>query len=173
MSLERRPVDPTTRALIRKHLGADAKALPFIERTFSCAPSVTRVFELADGLVDSTFSGRFFRAGLPGASVYLRHARLVRTHAVLLDDTLTIKDAAALMRYGTRETLARVVRKATGVPAGRWRHDWHGDVVRRYVHKLIAPYVEELRAFDPYEGADVRSCAKSGAEGVGVGGFAR
>jgi AraC-like DNA-binding protein len=122
----------------------------FLETSF--APRIVSAKQVARslGVCPATLMSRFFRAGLPSPKSYVAQARLV--WAAHLGETpgLSLNAIAHRMDASSPQSFGRMVRIFAGVSASEFRCTFDGAaMLARFRAKLIDPYRETLRTFDP------------------------
>lgn len=122
----------------------------FLEASFS--PRILNAKQVARslGVCPSTLMSRFFRAGLPSPKSYVSQAVLVWAAYLGESPGLSLNAIAHRMDASSPQSFGRMVRILVGVSAGEFRRRFDGvAMLERFRAKLIDPYRETLRSFDP------------------------
>lgn len=122
----------------------------FFRLTFS--PRVTSAKELANrlGVLPSTLMSRFFRAALPSPKQYVAYARLVWAAYLGESPAMSIAAIANRLNASSPQSFHRMVRTITGTSAAQFRYTYSGaSMLESFRARLIAPYRDTLRTFDP------------------------
>ncbi|MDQ6633839.1 MAG: helix-turn-helix domain-containing protein [Gemmatimonadota bacterium] len=156
----RRLADPFMQRAVRELTGSasgttgdvacTAGWVRFLAAAFS--PRVTSAKQVASslGVVCSTLTSRFYRAGLPSPKRYIGHARLV--WAARLGETpgLSISAIAHRLDASSPQSFGRTVRTMLGVTAADFRRQFNGEaMLARFRAEFVEPYRETVRIFDP------------------------
>jgi AraC-like DNA-binding protein len=122
----------------------------FFRLVFS--PRVTSAKELANrlGVLPSTLMSRFFRAALPSPKHYVAYARLVWAAYLGESPAMSIAAIANRLNASSPQSFHRTVRTTMGMSAACFRELFNGTrMLESLRSRLIAPYRETLRTFDP------------------------
>lgn len=124
----------------------------FFEQLVRVAPSICTARGLAAWLrIDSsTFTSRFYRAGLPSPKRYLASTRLLYAGALLQMQGLSVQDVAYRLEYSSAQSLGRHVRATLGVTAAEFRRRFDlRSALDSYLVSLVSPFKDALRSFNP------------------------
>jgi AraC-like DNA-binding protein len=122
----------------------------FFRLVFS--PRVTSAKELANrlGVLPSTLMSRFFRAALPSPKQYVAYARLVWAAYLGESPAMSIAAIANRLNASSPQSFHRTVRTTMGMSAASFRELFKGArMLESFRSRLVAPYRETLRTFDP------------------------
>ena len=122
----------------------------FFRLVFS--PRVTSAKELAGrlGVHPSTLMSRFFRAELPSPKQYVAYGRLVWAAYLAESPAMSIAAIANRLNASSPQSFHRTVRTIMGTSAARFREQYTGArMLGTFRARLVTPYRERLRAFDP------------------------
>ncbi len=132
--------------------GVTAACWGFFEALFSATPPITRVSGLAKRLDLPPFSlaSRLYRLRLPSARTYLNLARLTRAARLLENPGMAIVHVSNMLEYSSPQAFGRHVGVMLGMTASTFRQTHDGPrMLEVFRQKLILPYIEQLRRFDP------------------------
>lgn len=124
----------------------------FFEAIFRRHGGVRTVRQLADSLAvsASTLMSRFFRAKLPAPKQYLAYARLSHAARLLENPGASVSSVANSLDYSSPQSFSRHLQLYLQLTPRDFRRRFDGDgMLECFRAELIAPYKEELRAFDP------------------------
>lgn len=135
--------------------GSDDVVLPagllaFFRAIF--APDVHSAKQIAArlGVLPSTLTSRFFRAGLPSPKRYLTMARLAWAAHLAESPARSLADVAHRLDASSPQAFGRTVRLVMGVTGAEFRRAFDGPrMLDHFRATLVAPYRARLRAFDP------------------------
>jgi AraC-like DNA-binding protein len=133
-------------------LGENESVAHFFGELVRLAPRTPSVTALADrlGRHPSSFTSRFFRAGLPSPKMYLAMTRLAYAAAFLERPHVSVADTAARLGYSSPQSFGRHIRSTLGLTTGEYRREYPFDkALEHFVHRLVFPYLGALRAFAP------------------------
>jgi len=126
----------------------------FFEQLVRVAPSICTAKALAVWLrvEPSTFTSRFYRAGLPSPKRYLAATRLLYAATFLHMPGLSVQDVAYRLEYSSAQSFGRHVRAAAGVTAAEFRRRFtlHA-ALEDYTARLVVPYQPSFRSFSPLQ----------------------
>lgn len=126
----------------------------FFEQMVRIAPSVCSARALAVWLrvAPSTFTSRFYRAGLPSPKRYLAGTRLLYAAAYLGTPGFSVGDVAYRLEYSSPQSFGRNVRAMLGVTAGEFRKRYTLSVaVEDYTARLVCPFRAAFGSFNPLQ----------------------
>ena len=132
--------------------GAEPDCWRFFERIFSASPKLCTVRSLSQefGVLPTTLTSRFFRAGLPAPKRYLAMARLVRAARLFENPGFSIANVSNHLEYSSPQSFGRHVRAILRMSAGEFRRRFDGPaMLRHYRETLVLPHVLELRRLRP------------------------
>ena len=124
----------------------------FFETLFTCSPRVCNVRLLAKhfGILPSTLTSRFFRAGAPAPRRYLSMSRLVRAARLFENTGFSISNVANHLDYSSPQSFSRHLRSLLGVTATEFRTRYDGaGMFERFRAELVLPHVAALRRLRP------------------------
>ena len=102
------------------------------------------------GVVPSTLMSRFFRAGLPSPKRYATFARLVWAAHFAERTDASYRAIAYRLGVSSPQSFGRTLRTFVGMTATEFRGAFTGRaMLDDFRARLIAPYVDMLRVFDP------------------------
>jgi AraC-like DNA-binding protein len=116
------------------------------------AKGITSAKELASalGVHPSTLMSRFFRAGVPSPKRYVAHARMVWAAHLGESTAMSIAAIANRLNASSPQSFHRTVRTMMGMSAAEFRRSFTGaSMLDCYRARLVTPYRERLRSFDP------------------------
>jgi AraC-like DNA-binding protein len=125
-------------------------AVRFVRTLFS--PGGWSVAELAErlGTPAATLTLRFHEAGLPSAQTYVRQARLAWAAHLAEASGATAATVALRLDAAHPQQLATAIKRETGLTATKFFAAYNGAAaLDRFRARLIAPYRDVLRTFDP------------------------
>jgi AraC-like DNA-binding protein len=142
------------RAVVLTALGpAPGSTTKFMAALFDVGPGTNTARRLAAqlGIVPTTLTSRFVRAGLPTPKSYLEEARLVL--AVIFahnNPGASLGDIAYALRHSSPQHLCRHVRRLTGRRAKAYFATMTPDkATEAFIRSMVAPYLATLRTFRP------------------------
>lgn len=103
------------------------------------------------GVLASTLSSRFLRAGIPSPKEYLARTRLLFVSAYLDSPTVSIADVAYKLEYSSPQSLGRNIRLILGVSGVEFRKQGFESTSQDYVKDLIRKHLETFVRFDPFQ----------------------
>ncbi len=118
------------------------------------APGLTSVKLLTKRLDmnPSTFTSRFFRAGLPSPKRYLAGLRLVYAAAFLELPGLSLTDVAYRLQYSSPQSFGRHLRTELGTTASEFRARYPFDVaIDEFLNRMIVPFQDTFSTFHPLD----------------------
>lgn len=124
----------------------------FFNALFSASPAITKVEALALRLhlAPSGLSCRLSRLGLPPARSYLSLARLTLAARLLENPGLSIANVANQLEYSSPQAFGRHIGVLLELSASTFRRTYDGArMLELFRQKLVLPYIEDLRRFDP------------------------
>lgn len=124
------------------------------EQMVRVAPSVCTARALAVWLrvESSTFTSRFFRAGLPSPKRYLAATRLLYAAALLGEPGLSVSDVAYRLEFSSPQSFGRHVRAVMGVTAAEFRRRFTlFSALDDYTARLLMPFRVTFRSFNPLQ----------------------
>lgn len=136
---------------------ASPEARRFFAITAQLAPRTTTVRSLAEqiGILPSSLMSRFFRASLPAPRSYLSMMRLLYAAWGFGQPRASIAAVTDWLAYSSPQAFGRHVRQVLGVTAGGFRRELPlHEALRLFRERLVAPYLDTLRAFRPFGGDD-------------------
>jgi len=102
------------------------------------------------GVTPSSFTSRFFRAGLPSPKRYIVGAQLVCIAHLAERPGASLAMIAHHLEASSPQSLGRTIRTYTGLRPGELRDTYSGDgMLQRFREQLVVPYAPALRTFDP------------------------
>jgi AraC-like DNA-binding protein len=122
----------------------------FFRLVFS--PRLTSAKELAAqlGVHPSTLMSRFYRAGLPAPKKYVAFARLVWAAHLGESPAMSFAAIANRINASSPQSFHRTVRTLLSMKAGEFRSTYSGaQMLDCFVSRLVRPYCDTLRTFDP------------------------
>jgi AraC-like DNA-binding protein len=136
----------------------------FLTSLFSPDATTARGIAAALGLLPSTLTSRFLRAGLPSPKQYLALAKLLRAAYLGEAPGLAIRAIAERLQVSSAQSYGRMVRHMTGMTAGEFRRAVNGAAaLERFTAAVVLPYRDKLRRFDPLRVArSVPECVRAG-----------
>ena len=128
------------------------------------------------GVVPSTLMSRFFRAGLPSPKRYATFARLVWAAHFAERTDASYRAIAYRLGASSPQSFGRTLRTFVGMTGSEFRGAFTGRaMLDDFRARLVAPYVDTLRGFDPlneptrHGRADARSSVHSSGNDAEVG----
>jgi AraC-like DNA-binding protein len=102
------------------------------------------------GVHNNTMLSRFYRAKLPSPKTYVAWARLAYAAHLGQQPGHSVATIAHILNASSPQSFGRFVRLYTGYTAAQFREKCDGAaVVELYRQKLLTPYADTLRDFDP------------------------
>jgi AraC-like DNA-binding protein len=132
--------------------GAPDSCVAFFEILFSAKPSVTTVRTLAPllHLTPARLASRLYHLQLPTARRFLNGVRLVRAARLLENRGMSIANVSNRMEYSSPQAFSRHLGVILHMTATQFRREYNGERMLEWFRwKLITPYIEALRRFDP------------------------
>lgn len=149
-----RDIDTLAIRTLRNDLaGATASSIRFFDTLFTVPRNMTTVQQFARhiGVVPTTLMSRFVRQRIPTPKRYLAAARLVRAAHLLENPGYSITQVAFLMEYSSPQSFSRHVSGILRMGAAEFRRHYTGESMLHAMRQsLVLPYLEQLRAFDPF-----------------------
>ncbi|HEY0778492.1 MAG TPA: helix-turn-helix domain-containing protein, partial [Gemmatirosa sp.] len=103
------------------------------------------------GVLPTTLTSRFFRAGLPAPRQYLALARLARAAQLLESPRWTVGAVAAELEHSSAQAFSRHLVLQLGVRPREFRRRYDtAGMLERFAAELLAPYAAVLRTFEPF-----------------------
>lgn len=152
------PSSPTAARIFTRLLPAlgqpteDCRAV--FEAIVRLAPGLPKVKMLTDHLDihSSTFTSRFFRAGLPSPKRYLSAIRIIYAAAFLELPGLSLSDVAYRLEYSSPQSFGRHLRAVVGTTAAEFRTRYpFGQALGEFLERLIVPFQQTFSTFHPLD----------------------
>ncbi|HJU76165.1 MAG TPA: helix-turn-helix domain-containing protein [Gemmatimonadaceae bacterium] len=124
----------------------------FFEVVFRRHGGARTVRQLADvlSICASTLMSRFFRAKLPPPKQYLALARLTHAARLLENPGASVSSVANSLDYSSPQSFGRHLQLFLQLTPREFRRRYDGDgMLECFRAELVAPYKEQLQAFDP------------------------
>jgi AraC-like DNA-binding protein len=118
------------------------------------APGLPKVKMLTDQLEihSSTFTSRFYRAGLPSPKRYLSAIRIIYAAAFLELPGLSLSDVAYRLEYSSPQSFGRHLRTVMGTTAGEFRTRYpFQQALGEFLERLIVPFQHTFSTFHPLD----------------------
>jgi hypothetical protein len=145
--------------LIRRVFAVMSESLPeatpgwfrFIAAAFRGETTMVKEIAVSGRLSPGRFSQNFTSVRLPAPRLYLQAGLLARLAYLAESTTWSFAAISRAANASSPQALDRAVRRLTGMNAKRWRREcglaW---ALEDFCKRLIAPYCELLRRFDPF-----------------------
>jgi AraC-like DNA-binding protein len=112
--------------------------------------STIRLFARRLGVLPSTLTSRFFRAGLPTPKRYLNGTRLIRAARLFENPGFSVANVANHLDYSSPQSFGRHIQTIMRISAMEFRERYDGEaMVQHFRQTLILPYIAPLRRLQP------------------------